>query len=154
MSLKDLAVQCIHGGREQYDREQALQDFKDGTVRILIATDVASRGLDIKDITHVFNFDCPNHIEEYVHRVGRTGRAGRTGTSLTLMTRKDWRWAGDIIKIMEEAGQEVPDELVEMAERFKRHQDRMADEERVWRRWTREEEGTRWRSGWRRIPRA
>ncbi|XP_041483992.1 probable ATP-dependent RNA helicase DDX43 [Lytechinus variegatus] len=130
MSLKNLAVQCIHGGREQYDREQALQDFKDGTVRILIATDVASRGLDIKDITHVFNFDCPNHIEEYVHRVGRTGRAGRTGTSLTLMTRKDWRWAGDIIKIMEEAGQEVPDELVEMAERFKRHQDRMADERR------------------------
>ncbi|PIK35535.1 putative ATP-dependent RNA helicase DDX43 [Apostichopus japonicus] len=121
MFMADINVQCIHGNREQYDREQALDDFRTGYARILIATDVASRGLDIVDITHVLNYDCPNHIEEYVHRVGRTGRAGRTGVSVTFMTRRDWRWAGDIINIMEEAGQEVPDELAEMAERYQRN---------------------------------
>ncbi|XP_022097065.1 ATP-dependent RNA helicase DBP2-like [Acanthaster planci] len=128
MSLLNISVQCIHGDREQYDREQALSDFKDGSVRILIATDVASRGLDIKDITHVLNYDCPSHIEEYVHRVGRTGRAGRTGTSLTLMTRRDWRWAGDIMRIMAEANQEIPDDLMEMAERYERHKEKKEQE--------------------------
>ncbi|NXG68198.1 DDX43 helicase, partial [Baryphthengus martii] len=75
-SLQGIPVQSLHGNREQYDREQALNDFKKGEVRILVATDVASRGLDVHDITHVFNFDFPRNIEEYVHRVGRTGRAG------------------------------------------------------------------------------
>ncbi|KFQ39327.1 putative ATP-dependent RNA helicase DDX43, partial [Mesitornis unicolor] len=74
--LKGIPVQSLHGNREQCDREQALDDFKKGKVRILVATDVASRGLDVHDITHVFNFDFPRNIEEYVHRVGRTGRAG------------------------------------------------------------------------------
>ncbi|XP_038056839.1 probable ATP-dependent RNA helicase DDX43 isoform X2 [Patiria miniata] len=128
MSLLDISVQCIHGDREQYDREQALAEFKEGSVRILIATDVASRGLDIKDITHVLNYDSPSHIEEYVHRVGRTGRAGRTGTSLTLMTRRDWRWAADIMRIMAEANQEIPDDLLEMAERFERHKEKKEQE--------------------------
>ncbi|KAJ8033397.1 putative ATP-dependent RNA helicase DDX43 [Holothuria leucospilota] len=124
MFMLNVNVQCIHGNREQIDREQALDEFKSGFTRILIATDVASRGLDIADITHVLNYDCPNHIEEYVHRVGRTGRAGKTGTSLTFMTRRDWQWAGEIINIMEEAGQEVPDELAEMAERYERAQEK------------------------------
>ncbi|XP_071807654.1 probable ATP-dependent RNA helicase DDX43 [Asterias amurensis] len=128
MSLLNISVQCIHGGREQFDREQALSDFKEGIVRILIATDVASRGLDIKDITHVLNYDCPSHIEEYVHRVGRTGRAGRTGTSLTLMTRRDWRWAAEIMHIMNEAGQEIPEDLIEMSERFERHKEKKEQE--------------------------
>uniref|UniRef100_A0A8C6Y1H5 RNA helicase n=1 Tax=Naja naja TaxID=35670 RepID=A0A8C6Y1H5_NAJNA len=74
--LQGIPVQSLHGNREQCDREQALDDFKKGKVRILIATDLASRGLDVHDITHVFNFDFPRNIEEYVHRVGRTGRAG------------------------------------------------------------------------------
>ncbi|CAB4015494.1 probable ATP-dependent RNA helicase DDX43, partial [Paramuricea clavata] len=69
-------IQCIHGDREQCDREQALDDFKTGRVRVLIATDVASRGLDIKGVTHVINYDFPRAIEDYVHRIGRTGRAG------------------------------------------------------------------------------
>jgi len=98
LCLRNIVCQSIHGGREQYDREQALDDFKTGkcsfeccssmcfvlfarhclfifagTVRILVATDVASRGLDVKDITHVFNYDFPRNTEEYVHRVGRTG---------------------------------------------------------------------------------
>ena len=65
----------------------------------------------------MFNYDFPRNIEDYVHRVGRTGRAGRTGVSITLMTRTDWRNAADLIKILEEANQEVPPELFQMADR-------------------------------------
>lgn len=70
-TLKGITCQAIHGNREQRDREQALEDIKSGVVRILIATDVASRGIDIQDITAVINYDFPRNIEEYVHRVGR-----------------------------------------------------------------------------------
>ncbi|XP_072534235.1 probable ATP-dependent RNA helicase DDX43 [Salminus brasiliensis] len=122
LCLRGVAVQSLHGDREQCDREEALQDFKDGRVRILVATDLASRGLDVHDITHVFNYDFPRNIEEYVHRVGRTGRAGRSGASVTLVTREDWRWAAELIHILERAGQEVPEELVLMAERYDKHQ--------------------------------
>ncbi|XP_048581874.1 probable ATP-dependent RNA helicase DDX43 isoform X6 [Nematostella vectensis] len=121
-------VQCIHGDREQYDREQALDDFKTGLARILIATDVASRGLDIKDITYVINYDFPRHIEDYVHRVGRTGRAGRSGTSLTFISREDWRSAHKLIKIMVQANQEVPDFLHDMAKRYEDFRERMSAE--------------------------
>jgi len=76
LCLRGLAVQCLHGDREQRDREEALRDFKEGRVRILVATDLASRGLDVHDITHIYNLDFPRNIEEYVHRIGRTGRAG------------------------------------------------------------------------------
>ena len=79
--------------------------MRSGEVRFLIASDVASRGIDIKDITHILNFDFPRHAEEYVHRVGRTGRAGRTGQALSFMTREDWSKAPDLINILEEANQ-------------------------------------------------
>jgi ATP-dependent RNA helicase DDX43 len=69
--LAGITCQAIHGNREQRDREQALEDIKSGYVNILIATDVASRGIDIQDITMVINYDFPRNIEEYVHRVGR-----------------------------------------------------------------------------------
>uniref|UniRef100_A0A4W6DWD1 RNA helicase n=1 Tax=Lates calcarifer TaxID=8187 RepID=A0A4W6DWD1_LATCA len=121
MCLQGLAVQSLHGDREQCDREEALKDFKESRVRILVATDLASRGLDVHDITHVFNFDFPRNIEEYVHRVGRTGRAGRSGAAVTLVTRENWRMAPELIPILERAGQEVPDELVLMAERYEKH---------------------------------
>lgn len=124
---KHIPCQSIHGDREQSDREQALEDLKSGTVNLLIATDVASRGLDIQDITVVFNYDLPKSMEDYVHRVGRTGRAGRTGYAISLVTRENWGSAGRLIKILEEAGQNVPDELREMAERFKLIQDRKRD---------------------------
>ncbi|KAG8444894.1 hypothetical protein GDO86_009885 [Hymenochirus boettgeri] len=104
-SLQGIPVQSLHGNREQCDREQALDDFKKGNVRILIATDLASRGLDVHDVTHVFNFDFPRNTEEYVHRVGRTGRAGRTGESITLVTRKDWKVAAELINILERSNQ-------------------------------------------------
>ncbi|NXF37369.1 DDX43 helicase, partial [Nyctibius bracteatus] len=105
LGLQGIPVQSLHGDREQCDREQALDDFKTGKVRILVATDLASRGLDVHDITHVFNFDFPRNIEEYVHRVGRTGRAGRTGEAVTLVTKNDWRVASELIEILERANQ-------------------------------------------------
>lgn len=126
LAMSNIICQCIHGDREQCDREAALEEFKNSSVRILVATDVASRGLDVKDITHVINYDFPRHIEEYVHRIGRTGRAGRSGTAITFVTRQDWKNAQNLIDIMAEANQEIPDELLAMADRytsFKRKQD-------------------------------
>ncbi|KAI4461132.1 atp-dependent rna helicase dbp3 [Holotrichia oblita] len=115
--LQGIDCTSIHGDLEQCDREQALVDIGNGSVQILIATDVASRGIDIEDITHVINYDFPRNIEEYVHRVGRTGRAGRTGDSISYFTRADWSQAKELIEILEEANQYVPEDLVEMSNR-------------------------------------
>ncbi|NXW76782.1 DDX43 helicase, partial [Hirundo rustica] len=133
--IQGIPVQSLHGNREQCDREQALDDFKKSKVRILVATDLASRGLDVHDITHVFNFDFPRNIEEYVHRVGRTGRAGRTGEAVTLVTSNDWRFASELIDILERANQVVPDELIAMAERYKQSQMRKEIEKDIQRPW-------------------
>lgn len=78
-------VKAIHGNKSQNQRQKALQDFKDGLIQILIATDVASRGLDIDDVTHVINYDAPTDYEDYIHRIGRTGRAGKSGIALTFV---------------------------------------------------------------------
>ncbi|XP_063008988.1 probable ATP-dependent RNA helicase DDX43 [Melospiza melodia melodia] len=133
--IQGIPVQSLHGNREQCDREQALDDFKKGKVRILVATDLASRGLDVHDITHVFNFDFPRNIEEYVHRVGRTGRAGRSGEAVTLVTSNDWRFASELADILERANQVVPDELMAMAERYKQSQMRKENEKDIQRPW-------------------
>ncbi len=77
---------AIHGNRTQSQRQKALDSFRDGRVRVLVATDVVSRGIDIDDITHVVNFDLPNTPADYVHRIGRTARAGRSGCALSLMS--------------------------------------------------------------------
>jgi ATP-dependent RNA helicase RhlE len=77
---------AIHGDRTQVERMQALEDFKAGRVGVLVATDVAARGLDIEDLPHVLNFDLPNSPEDYVHRIGRTGRAGTAGTAISLVS--------------------------------------------------------------------
>ncbi|CAK9807040.1 Probable ATP-dependent RNA helicase DDX43 [Anthophora plagiata] len=128
LALQGANCQSIHGGREQCDREQALEDLKTGKVQILLATDVASRGIDIEDITHVLNYDFPRDIEEYVHRVGRTGRAGRMGESITFMTRRDWSHAKELINILEEANQEVPEEVYSMADRYEAWKEKRANE--------------------------
>ncbi|KAL3171029.1 hypothetical protein MRX96_013919 [Rhipicephalus microplus] len=129
-ALSGVNCQSIHGDRDQCDREQALEDLRSGAVRILIATDVAARGLDIKDVTHIFNYDFPRNIEEYVHRVGRTGRAGRRGESITLVTRENWRHARELISILEEANQDVPHGLYAMADRFDAWKKRRDEENR------------------------
>jgi superfamily II DNA/RNA helicase len=77
---------AIHGDKQQQERDWVLQEFKSGRSPIMIATDVASRGLDVKDIKYVINYDFPNNCEDYIHRIGRTGRGGATGTSYTYFT--------------------------------------------------------------------
>src|SRR4051812_3844783 len=79
----------IHGDMEQPERIRELDRFKDGEINILVASDVAARGLDIKDVSHVFNYDVPWHPDDYIHRIGRTGRAGKTGIAITLATSAD-----------------------------------------------------------------
>merc|ERR1719293_602891 len=106
---------CMHGDKKQEERDWVLKEFKEGKSPILVATDVASRGLDVKDIKYVINYDLPTQIEDYVHRVGRTGRAGATGSSYTFFTSDKARMAPDLIKVLREASQPVPDELLRMA---------------------------------------
>jgi superfamily II DNA/RNA helicase len=82
----------IHGDLDQSQRMKTLDGFRDGTLRFLVASDVAARGLDIPAVSHVFNFDVPSHAEDYVHRIGRTGRAGRSGVAITLATPADQKY--------------------------------------------------------------
>jgi len=83
------AVAVLHSNRTQSEREQALRGFRDGRFEVLVATDIAARGLDIADVSHVVNYDVPQHAEDYVHRIGRTGRAQATGDAFTLMVAED-----------------------------------------------------------------
>ena len=82
---RGFAVAAIHGNKSQGHRQRALIEFKTNRVKILLASDVASRGLDIDNVTHVINFDLPESYEDYIHRIGRTGRADKTGIALTLV---------------------------------------------------------------------
>lgn len=88
LTKSDLPAAAIHGNKSQSQRERALKSFKDDRVNILVATDVAARGIDIDDVTHVINFDPPKQYEDYVHRIGRTGRAGKAGKALTFVGQK------------------------------------------------------------------
>ncbi|TMW64904.1 hypothetical protein Poli38472_009071 [Pythium oligandrum] len=108
----------IHGNKSQEERDWTLKEFKEGRTQILVATDVASRGLDIKDIRYVVNFDMPKNIEDYIHRIGRTARAGNKGTAISFFTNDNSRLAGPLLKILREADQEVPRELEAMGGRF------------------------------------
>ena len=83
------AVAVLHSNRTQKEREQALQGFRDGKFEVLVATDIAARGLDIADVSHVVNYDVPQHPEDYIHRIGRTGRAENTGDAFTIMVAED-----------------------------------------------------------------
>jgi superfamily II DNA/RNA helicase len=91
---------AIHSDKTQQTREESLQSFKDGTVKILVATDIAARGLDIEDMPYVFNYDLPHVAEDYVHRIGRTGRAGSTGHAFSLVSPEEERYLKDIEKLI------------------------------------------------------
>lgn len=106
---------CIHGDKSQPEREWVLKEFRSGKAPILLATDVASRGLDIPDINFVVNFDYPNSGEDYIHRIGRTARAEKTGTAYTFFTEGNGKNASELVKVMEEAGQSVPPKLAAIA---------------------------------------
>nr|ADD81191.1 vasa [Euthynnus affinis] len=106
----------IHGDREQREREQALADFRSGKCPVLVATSVAARGLDIPDVQHVVNFDLPNNIDEYVHRIGRTGRCGNTGRAVSFYDPDaDGQLARSLVTVLSKAQQEVPSWLEESA---------------------------------------
>ena len=92
----------IHGDLDQSHRTRTLDGFRDGSVRFLVASDVAARGLDIPDVSHVFNFDVPSHAEDYVHRIGRTGRAGRDGTAYTIALPSDEKYLDAIERLVEQ----------------------------------------------------
>uniref|UniRef100_A0A7N9ASN2 Probable ATP-dependent RNA helicase DDX46 n=1 Tax=Mastacembelus armatus TaxID=205130 RepID=A0A7N9ASN2_9TELE len=125
--LKDLmkaSYPCmsLHGGIDQYDRDSIINDFKNGACRLMVATSVAARGLDVKQLILVVNYSCPNHYEDYVHRAGRTGRAGNKGYAYTFITEDQARYAGDIIKALELSGSAVPPELEQLWASFKDQQ--------------------------------
>ncbi|KAJ7544577.1 hypothetical protein O6H91_09G083900 [Diphasiastrum complanatum] len=113
----DFPATSIHGDRTQSEREHALRSFRNGVTPILVATDVAARGLDIPHVAHVVNFDLPNDIDDYVHRIGRTGRAGKTGLATAFFNEKDSSLARPLVELMQEANQEVPGWLMNFASR-------------------------------------
>jgi ATP-dependent RNA helicase RhlE len=95
-----LSATAIHGNKSQGARTKALKAFKDGEVRVLVATDIAARGLDIDQLPHVVNFDLPNVPEDYVHRIGRTGRAGNEGEAISLVSADEAKLLRDIEKLI------------------------------------------------------
>lgn len=108
---RDYCVSGIHGDMSQYERKNIMEQFYSGNLPLLIATDVASRGLDIPKIDFVINFDMPNNIEDYVHRIGRTGRCGLKGYSLTLLTPNDRMLFKSIIELLLKSNQKIPEFL-------------------------------------------
>ena len=109
-SLKSHGVDAaaIHGDLDQSVRTRTLESFRKGELRFLVASDVAARGLDIPDVSHVFNYDVPHHADDYVHRIGRTGRAGRSGETFMLVTPADGRSLDKVLKLIGK----TPDERV------------------------------------------
>lgn len=99
LSRHNFNVGALHGDMDQRARTVMLTNFKDGKLKFLVASDIAARGLDIPDVSHVFNFDVPIHSEDYIHRIGRTGRAGRQGSAFTIVTKSDLRYVQAIEKM-------------------------------------------------------
>ncbi|KAL7054288.1 hypothetical protein AAHC03_026201 [Spirometra sp. Aus1] len=123
---RGFATAAMHGNKQQREREAVLDgklsytkiifvDFRRGKVNILVATDIASRGLDIQDIGYIVNYDYPTHAEDYVHRIGRTGRCHNKGTAYTFFTSDNPRTAHQLVKVLEEAKQKVPKKLEDLA---------------------------------------
>ncbi|KAG8389570.1 hypothetical protein BUALT_Bualt02G0242900 [Buddleja alternifolia] len=116
LAQRSFKVAALHGDKDQASRMEILQKFKSGTYHVLIATDVAARGLDIKSIKSVVNFDIAKDMDMHVHRIGRTGRAGdKDGTAYTLITQKETRFAAELVNSLIAAGQNVSMELMDLA---------------------------------------
>lgn len=115
--LQRAGVPCaaIHGDKGQREREHALGELKSGAMKLIVATDVAARGIDVKGVTLVVNYDAPGNTEDYVHRIGRTGRAGQKGYAVSLITDKDAHALRGIIEVMRRTNQEVTPEVEAMA---------------------------------------
>jgi ATP-dependent RNA helicase DBP3 len=115
----------IHGNKNQQSRTSALSDFKDATCPLLIATDVAARGLDIPNVECVINYTFPLTIEDYVHRIGRTGRAGKTGISYTFFQPTDKSHAGELQQVLRQVGQPIPEDLAKFGSTIKKKEHKM-----------------------------
>ena len=111
LNRRKFPADAVHGDKDQRQRERIMNTFKHRDKGILVATDVAQRGLDIQYLPAVVNFDFPQQREDYVHRIGRTGRAGKRGDACSFFTSNDAHSAGGLIALLKKAGQEVPDEL-------------------------------------------
>lgn len=109
------AAISIHGDKSQPERDYVLTEFRNGKASILVATDVAARGLDVEDVKYVINLDYPNSCEDYVHRIGRTGRCEQIGTAYAFFTSNNLRQAKDLVAVLEESGQLVNPKLRELA---------------------------------------
>lgn len=101
----------LHGGRSQDQREETLESFRKGEIQVLVATDVAGRGLDIPDVSHVYNLDCPSKIDSYCHRIGRTGRAGKHGIATTFLTDADTEIMYELKNYLEATDAVIPIQL-------------------------------------------
>lgn len=115
LTRRGFNAEPIHGDRSQMQREKILDAFRRNLINVLVATDVASRGLDVSDIKHVINYDYPNTTEDYVHRIGRTGRSKSNGTAYTLFTEENGAHAGDLVEVLKEAKQEIEPGLIELS---------------------------------------
>ncbi|KOS20027.1 ATP-dependent RNA helicase DBP3 [Escovopsis weberi] len=120
LARKGIRVCGIHGDLKQEQRTKSLEAFKSGQTPVLVATDVAARGLDIPEVKLVINVTFPLTIEDYVHRIGRTGRAGKTGEAITLFTVQDKAHSGSLVNILKGANQPVPDELLKFGTAVKK----------------------------------
>jgi len=108
LAQSNIEAAAIHGNKSQPQRERALQAFRKGQVRVLVATDIAARGIDISGVSHVFNFELPNVAEQYVHRIGRTARAGKSGVALAFCAPDERDYLRDIEKLTKVRLGEVP----------------------------------------------
>ncbi|MGN6509527.1 MAG: DEAD/DEAH box helicase [Chitinophaga sp.] len=105
LNKSGIQASAIHGDKSQNSRQRSLTDFKAGRIRVLVATDIAARGIDVDNLSHVINFEIPNVPETYVHRIGRTGRAGSSGIALSFCEAEERPYVKDIVKVI---GQSIP----------------------------------------------
>ncbi|CAH8562645.1 unnamed protein product [Dicrocoelium dendriticum] len=117
---KGFDASAMHGDKHQRERDRVLEHFRSGRINVLVATDVASRGLDIENIRYIVNYDYPSQTEDYIHRIGRTGRSDKKGTAYTFFNAKQPRLARELIEVLKEAKQEIPSELLKLSEQSER----------------------------------
>eukprot|EP00758_Cryptobia_borreli_P004585 Tbor_TRINITY_DN4471_c0_g1::TRINITY_DN4471_c0_g1_i1::g.7951::m.7951/K14811/DBP3; ATP-dependent RNA helicase DBP3 len=120
LTRNGLDAVSLHGDKSQADRTRSFNAFRDKEVQLLVATDVAARGVDLPNVDHVINYTFPLTIEDYVHRIGRTGRAGATGDSWTFFTPNEKGLAGSLVGVLKEANQEVPEDMYQFSMAVKR----------------------------------
>ncbi|XP_010518433.1 PREDICTED: DEAD-box ATP-dependent RNA helicase 24 isoform X2 [Camelina sativa] len=129
LTRNSFKVAALHGDKDQASRMETLQKFKSGIYHVLIATDVAARGLDIKSLKTVVNYDIAKDMDMHVHRIGRTGRAGdKDGVAYTLVTQREARFAGELVNSLVAAGQNVPPELMDLAMKVGRKDEAVEEE--------------------------